>query len=225
MILAAVANQVRVDDYFNALLLEVDADGDKYADYSLELSRDLAIEETTAGSRIFQIAVNKTLIGSAVNDTLSGGNGNDILKGFTGNDSLNGGYGADTLVGGDGADTLTGGLGGDILTGGAGNDIFKYNALADFDGQDYDDKITDFAAGDKIDLSAIDADSRQAGNQAFSFLGSKDIEEIGGSFTGRGAELYYSSGVLRADINGDQFADFSITMNGIFKPDTSSFIL
>ncbi|WP_317279148.1 beta strand repeat-containing protein, partial [Kordiimonas aquimaris] len=70
------------------------------------------------------------------------------LTGTVGDDSLVGDLGNDTLSGGDGNDTLSGGAGNDQLTGGSGNDTFV------FDGGDGDDVITDFAAGDVIDLVA-----------------------------------------------------------------------
>ncbi|MCF2515414.1 Ig-like domain-containing protein, partial [Sphingomonas sp. G124] len=81
------------------------------------------------------------VIGTVFADTLTGSSGNDILRGDGGNDILDGAGGNDTLVGGTGADTLTGGL---------GNDTFvlstPLNAV---------DSITDYAAGDIVDITAI----------------------------------------------------------------------
>ncbi|MGZ9063524.1 MAG: M10 family metallopeptidase C-terminal domain-containing protein, partial [Allosphingosinicella sp.] len=62
----------------------------------------------------------------------------------------------DRLTGNAGANWLTGGGGGDVLAGGAGADRFVYLALSDST-QAAPDLIADFAAGDRIDLSAIDA--------------------------------------------------------------------
>ncbi len=114
------ANQIRIEDHYlpKRTLLEIDADGDRNADYAIVLPANLAIEETTAGSRIFQVAADQVLNGSKANDSLNAGNGDDILKGRGGNDSLVGSYGADTLVGGLGNDVLEGGIGADILMGG-----------------------------------------------------------------------------------------------------------
>ncbi len=215
---SGVANQVRVYDDYNATALQIDTNGDKYADLSLALPDNLVIEETTAGSNVFQVATDKTLNGGSKNDSLSGGNANDTLNGNAGFDSLTGGFGADTLNGGDGGDTLVGGAGTDSLTGGAGNDVFKYVSLSDVNNAYPYETITDFAAGDKIDLSAIDANPTQTGDQAFSFLGNS-------YFTGAGSELYYSFGTLYGDVNGDTYTDFSITITGSFALTTSDFIL
>ena len=107
-----------------------------------------------------------TLTGSAGNDSLSGEGGSDRLSGGAGNDALSGGTGDDTLSGGDGSDRLTGGTGADILNGGAGQDAFVFASVADGG-----DRVQDFrrAEGDRIDLSAIDADPLTAGDQAFLF--------------------------------------------------------
>ena len=97
-----------------------------------------------------------------------GGSGNDLI---IGNDASN------RLYGNDGNDVISGGAGVDYVTGGAGNDTF----IADINGALVPsrrgelslDVITDFERGsDKIDLSAIDANSSVAGDQAFSFIGS-----------------------------------------------------
>jgi len=135
--------------------LSIDTDGDGKANFNLGLQLknndsglpiNVTIEETTVGSRIFQVAADLILNGTTGNNTLTGGNGNDTLNGNAGNDLLTAGYGNDTLNGGDGNDTLTGGLGNDQLTGGTGNDVFKYNSLADFS-PSYD-LITDLGSVD-----------------------------------------------------------------------------
>src|SRR5439155_22873217 len=91
------------------------------------------------------------------------------------------GDGNDTLIGGANGDILYGGLGSDTLTGGGGNDLFYYTDVAQSVGANTD-RITDFTAGDKIDLSQIDADTTQAGDQAFNFIGSN-------AFDGQAGEL------------------------------------
>jgi Ca2+-binding RTX toxin-like protein len=72
-----------------------------------------------------------------------------FVDGSTGNDILIGSSFADELRGGGGADRLTGGGGNDTLTGGGGNDVFIFTASAG------SDRITDFASGDKLDLTAF----------------------------------------------------------------------
>ena len=82
--------------------------------------------------------------------TTTGTGGADVLFGGRANDTLSGGTGNDRIIGGQGNDRINGGVNNDVLTGGAGNDIFDYSA------RDFDlDVITDFTAGDRIDLSAL----------------------------------------------------------------------
>ena len=195
---------------------EVDTNGDMQTDYGISIGSNLNIEETTKGSRIFKIATDQTLTGTAANNTLSGGSGNDTINGLAGNDLLSGNYADDSLNGGDGTDTLVGGLGSDQLTGGAGNDVFKFNTIAEVS---WGDRITDFAAGDKIDLAGIDANDQIDGNQAFSFINSA-------SFTGVAGQLIYSSwGSIQGDTNGDSMQDFSIAVTGVSSFVQSDFLL
>ena len=88
------------------------------------------------------------------------------LGGRAGGDTLIGGSGNDTLLGGAGNDTLVGGAGKDTLTGGGGLDHFVFTAIGDSK-LAAPDLITDWGAGDRIDLSAIDADTKTSGDQAF----------------------------------------------------------
>ncbi len=111
--------------------------------------------------------VAETLGGDAGNDILNGNGGNDFLFGGAGNDTLNGGDGNDTLYGGAGSDTLVGGADNDLLIGGPGSDTmtggpgsgadtFVYSSVADSRGGQFD-TITDFASGDKINLTPFGA--------------------------------------------------------------------
>jgi len=209
------ANQVRVVGNTwigasSATTLEIDTDGDEDADYALALiGTNQVIEETSAGSRIFRKAADQILNGNDTSQTLNGGNGNDTLNGLAGNDTLNGGYGNDTLNGGDGNDVLVGGRGSNQLAGGAGNDTFKFSALGGEDEESFN-TITDFATGDKIDLSAVDANVNLAGDQAFVFVGS-------GNFTGAAGELRYDGyGTVSGNVDGDIYADFSIQVGSMW---------
>ena len=77
--------------------------------------------------------------GGSGNDTVNGLDGNDVLYGDDGNDAVNGGIGDDTLIGGNGTDTLTGGTGTDTF-------VIIGTGI---------DTITDYAAGEIIDVSAL----------------------------------------------------------------------
>lgn len=82
------------------------------------------------------------------------GNGDDTMIGSSAPNTLVSGYGADHLSGGAGNDVLSGGMGGDTLTGGAGNDTFGFGIFGEYLGVplDFGDTITDFTAGDKLDI-------------------------------------------------------------------------
>jgi len=156
--------------------------------------------------------------GGAGKDTVVGGGGSDNLHGQVGNDSLSGGTGADTLYGQGGNDTLTGGAGSDKLTGGAGSDAlsggagadtFIFSAKTDSAGKTYD-TIGDFTASDTIDLSAIDANSHKARNQAFDFIGGDDFSKSAGELR---FERIKGETVIEADLNGDGKADFILHLD------------
>jgi Ca2+-binding RTX toxin-like protein len=117
---------------------------------------------TSSGGLTANLANSASNTGDASGDTYSniknliGSTGADVLVGDTQNNSISGGSGTDTI---------TGGAGQDAMAGGANADVFVFSALSDSPQASYD-TITDFS-GDKIDLSAIDADATTAGNQAF----------------------------------------------------------
>ncbi|MDH6266924.1 Ca2+-binding RTX toxin-like protein [Rhizobium sp. SG_E_25_P2] len=149
------------------------------------------------------------LYGQTGVDKLNGGAGGDLLQGAAGNDTLAGGAGNDTLQGGDGVDQLTGGAGADKLTGGKGADMFIFSAVSDSAGKTYD-TIYDFAAADTIDLSAIDANSKKNGNQAFSFIGNEDFSNHAGELR---FEKVKGDTIIEADRNGDGKADFILHLD------------
>jgi serralysin len=117
------------------------------------------------------------------------------------------------LAGGDGNDVLDGGAGADILIGGAGADTFVFakDMITPASLATSTDAIKDFsaAAGDMIDLSAIDAISSTSANEAFTWIGSQSFHKVAGElrFT-----TVSSGGLLQGDINGDGVADFAIKL-------------
>ena len=104
---------------------------------------------------------------------VSGNGGIDVLFGALGKDTLRGKGGDNSLNGGPGDDTLVGGPGSDSLYGGGGDDRFVY-----YDSDvttAFTDHINDFIYNtngehDVIDLSPIDADVTQPGNQQFDLV-------------------------------------------------------
>ena len=110
---------------------------------------------TTGNAGIDRYVNFENMIGSNFNDNLTGDNGDNVIDGGLGDDRLLGNGGQDTLIGG------------------GGNDIFVFNGFSESTVaapdviQGFDNPGAVF--GDRIDVSALDADFGVAGNQAFTF--------------------------------------------------------
>jgi Ca2+-binding RTX toxin-like protein len=161
--------------------------------------------------------------------TITGTNGGDVLNGTAGNDVIMGLGGYDVIHGGGGNDRIYGGLSGDGLYGGTGADVFVYTSAAEAPpyGLMYTewDTIYDFQAIDKIDLSAVDANSTLAGKQSFHLVGYSD-----------GAPANHSPGSLYIGVSGgyvwlfgytdnSAYANFYIDLNGGTVPTGDNLIL
>jgi Ca2+-binding RTX toxin-like protein len=165
-----------------------------------------AIAETDGAIRVISGAGNDSIAGGAMNDHLQGRAGDDQLYGMGGND------------------VLIGGAGTDLLRGGRGVDTFRFENASD-SRVGAGDTIIDFSKGEKIDLSAIDANSKVDGNQAFTFIGT-------GAFSGAGqlrAQFDAVAGrwTVSGDIDGDGNADFEIHVfrNDVLPMATADFVL
>ena len=125
--------------------------------YVVDSTLDVVVEAAAAGTDTVSSSVNYVLGTNVENLNLVGtaatAVGNALANSITGNaanNTLDGGIGNDTLSGGDGSDSLSGGSGSDRLVGGTGLDLFVFNtALA----ADNIDSITDFVAGDRLELN------------------------------------------------------------------------
>ena len=150
----------------------------------------------TSGNDLIDAGAGKdTVYGGGGNDTFvaGSGDGNDTYYGDAGSDTLDlsaitakvtvdlgsdrGGRGSassaqsgsdslrdvENVVTGSGADRITASNAANVMEGGAGNDTFTFTSAAAANG----DTILDFEQGDKLDLSAIDANGGARGNQAF----------------------------------------------------------
>lgn len=140
--------------------------------------------------------------GQAAADKLFGGKGNDVFEGGKGNDILKGDAGDDRL---------TGGAGLDDLHGGTGRDVFVFTSVKDFGlSKSATDTILDFTRDDRIDLSAIDANTKVSFDQPFLFISTK-------AFSGQAGELRYekktSDTYVYGDVNGDRKADFILHLD------------
>ncbi len=159
--------------------------------------------------------------GGAGTDTLTGienlvgGTGADILTGDGNANVIDGGNGADQLSGGGGADILIGGGGRDMLTGGDGGDVFRFAVVADLAGTTATtaDEILDFssAQGDRIDLSAIDANKLTASvNDAFTWIGKSAFTKVAGQLH---YEVVNGIDLVSGDLDGNGVADFAIRID------------
>jgi len=130
------------------------------------------------------------------------------------------------IIGNAGNNNITGGLGHDIMTGGAGKDLFVFNSIKDTTiVAATRDVITDFKhLTDRIDLHVIDANTKIAGNQAFTFQAA-----AGAHFTGAAGQLHYfysgTNTIVEGDINGDKVADFQIQLTGHQVLTAADFVL
>ncbi|HEX8526960.1 M10 family metallopeptidase C-terminal domain-containing protein, partial [Allosphingosinicella sp.] len=127
---------------------------------------------------------------------------------LTGTDAITGaGNALDNIITGNIADNaISGGLGADTLNGNGGNDRYVYRSASESTATSRD-TIAGFNAGDRIDLSAIDANSATAANDAFTFIGSSAFSGVAGQLRA------YQSGsewIVEGDTNGDGIADLVI---------------
>ncbi|WP_157961358.1 M10 family metallopeptidase C-terminal domain-containing protein [Microvirga flavescens] len=171
--------------------------------------------DLTSGSMVRNIALADTLEGSAGRDSLNGDGTADVLLGGGGNDRLTGYAGNDRLSGGTGQDTLTGGT---------GRDTFVFDDRETSASKTRADYITDFSRrqGDKIDLSAIDANTTRRGDQKFTFIGdAKTFSKAGEVRFEKTASYTY----VYLNTDNDASAEAVIKLKGSFDVSKSWFVL
>ncbi|PVE23844.1 hypothetical protein DC522_13815 [Microvirga sp. KLBC 81] len=133
--------------------------------------------------------------------------------GNNGDEALNGGRGDDKIIAGKGAD---------VLSGGDGHDTFVFQTRDTGLGKNRN-VITDFVSGeDLIDLGGIDANTRTAGDQAFTALLSAKKK-----FTAAGQLRYDAKkGILYGNTDKDAAAEFQIQLKNKPKAlDLDDFVL
>jgi Ca2+-binding RTX toxin-like protein len=198
-------------DVLTSNVLKGGAGNDTYVVYA---ASDQVIENFGEGTDTVRSSASYALGDNVENLTLTGttainGTGNGLGNLIIGNSAAN------VIIGGGGVDTLTGG---------AGADLFKFIALSD-SAPGAADLITDFISskkgGDKIDLSAIDANSHTLANDAFTLVS---------KFTGHAGQAYTSydkqSGMtnIYLDVDGDRSADMVIHLSGHLSLTAGDFI-
>lgn len=185
---------------------------------------DVVIELLGEGTDTVSSSINYALGDNVENLILTGGathgSGNGLDNVITGNtlgNRLDGGAGNDRLVGGDGVD---------FLTGGAGNDTFviEVNATktASKSGLISLDVITDFSAGDMIDLSGLGAFNFKgtSANKGQGDLTYKVYDSVNGAEKALGFDIDGMAGpstylgpvtIIFGDVDGGG-ADFAIAL-------------
>ncbi|MDC9825127.1 peroxidase family protein [Devosia sp. ZB163] len=176
-------------------------------------------------------------------DDMSGGNGNDTLDmaAITANITVDLGTGAqghgsatssqsgsDTLWGienvvtGSGADRIIASEAVNVMNGGAGNDTFVFKSVAAANG----DTIVGFQAGDKIDLSNIDANTTVSGNQAFgTTIVSSGVAAVGQLLVTHETINGVEHTVIQGNVDGDNPAEFKLNIVGNHNLTASDFTL
>ena len=160
-----------------------------------------------------------TILGTTGPDGLTGGAGNNLIDGQAGDDTINGGAGNDVIVGGIGRDRVTGGTGADVFTLKAAGESGRSPSSRDV--------ITDFTQRqDKIDLTAIDANTTALGNQAFKLLvgNNASFNRTAGELAWR-TDASHNQTIVQGDVNGDGVHDFEIQLTGTVSLTASDFAL
>lgn len=125
----------------------------------------------------------------------------------TGSDTI---WGIENVNTGSGNDSITASNAVNVMNGGGGNDTFRFTSASSAHG----DTILGFEAGDRVDLSAIDANVGSAGDQSFTLV-------TGAAFTAAGqlavnfetrADGDFT--VVQGNIDGDAGADFTVEIAG-----------
>ena len=117
--------------------------------------------------------------------------------------------------------TLGGGAGSDDLYGGSGGDRYVFSAIGD--STHFSDSILDFQQGsDRIDVSAIDANTGLGGNQSFVLTGAYD-----GSVNPGEIYTFAISGwtYVYLNVTGGDPAESAFAMQGTFVLNAGDFYL
>jgi len=191
------------------------------------------IEGGAGADRIWAGDGNDTILSTAGdgNDSYWGGEGNDTLdyaaaasnltvdlgNGFMGRGSVSGAdvgndtiYGFENFIGGSGHDVITASSLVNIIDGGLGNDTFCFTSVAAADG----DTIFGFAPGDRIDFSAIDANTGQAGVQGFTLTAGSTLSGAGQIVVTHEERDGADVTVIRGNVDANPDADFELTLIG-----------
>jgi len=165
-----------------------------------------------------------TLDLSAISANLTVDLGNGLLgrgsavSSQSGNDTL---WSIEHVATGSGDDVITASRAVNVIEGGAGEDIFRFPDIESADG----DTILDFEAGDRLDLTGIDADAGAAGNQSFTLVSGPAFTasaQLMVSYETRDGTDYT---IVKGNVGGTADEDFRIELKGSHNLTGTNFTL
>lgn len=154
-----------------------------------------------------------TLDLSAITANLAVDLGNGVLgrgsavSSQSGTDTL---WSIENVATGSGNDTITASRAVNVIDGGAGNDTFRFLDAASAEG----DTILDFEPGDRLDLSGMDANVGETGNQSFTLVSGPDFNaaaQLMVSYEQREGVAYT---IVSGNVGGALEEDFRIELKG-----------
>jgi Ca2+-binding RTX toxin-like protein len=128
-------------------------------------------------------------------------------------------FGFEDFIGGSGNDTIIASSVANVMDGGGGNDTFVFGSAGDADG----DTIKGFQPGDKIDLSAIDANTGASGNQSFVLFAGNLFTSAGQVLVTHEVRDGAEHTIVSGNTNNDTVADFKIDIAGNHALTSSDF--
>lgn len=188
-------------------------------------SGSLSIVVTASDGTEFATDTFSLVINSRIGEDIVGTSRSDDLLGTASAEKIFGRGGYDIIHAGAENDRLIGGVGMDTLWGEAGADIFTYKSAAESPSKNGKfDFIMDFdrGEGDRIDVSAIDANVTKKGNQTFHF----DKQGDGWGNTGQ-MSWWINDGqtLIYGNTDKDAKAEFYAVLDGVIHLRASDFIL
>jgi Ca2+-binding RTX toxin-like protein len=130
-----------------------------------------------------------------------------VASSQTGNDTI---WGIENVNTGSGNDTIIASNAVNVMNGGSGNDTYRFMTAAAADG----DTILGFAPGDRVDLSAIDANTGTATNDAFTLVTGAEFTAAGQLAVSFESRADGDFTVIQGNIDGNLDADFRIEVEG-----------
>jgi Ca2+-binding RTX toxin-like protein len=147
----------------------------------------------------------------AANITADLGNGigqhGSVTSAQSGTDKV---FGFEDFIGGSGNDTIVASSVANVMDGGGGNDTFVFGSAGDADG----DTIKGFQPGDKIDLSAIDANTGASGTQSFVLFAGNVFTSAGQVIVTHEIRDGLEHTIVAGNTNNDTVADFKVDIAG-----------